>query len=128
MFARCRELGINYSRERAFALVPRILNYFRDTIPASARSRRGKLFAPSQKHRVTIIFDLPRKRPVYTLSESVTAVTRIVTENRNSSRGWSEYCGPVTKLRREKERNGVNETGRKSVLRWRVAVVEGRSC
>lgn len=127
MFARCRELGINYSRERAFALVPRILNYFRDTIPASARSRRGKLFAPSQKHRVTIIFDLPRKRPVYTLSESVTAVTRIVTENRNSSRGMERVLWADDEIA-TKERNGVNETGRKSVLRWRVAVVEGRSC
>lgn len=114
MFARCRELGINYSRERAFALVPRILNYFRDTIPASARSRRGKLFAPSQKHRVTIIFDLPRKRPVYTLSESVTAVTRIVTENRNSSRGmervlWAD--DEIATREREKwgEWNGTEE-------------------
>lgn len=107
MFARCRELGINYSRERAFALVPRILNYFRDTIPASARSRRGKLFAPSQKHRVTIIFDLPCKRPVYTLSESVTAVTRIVTENRNSSRGMERVLWADDEIAtREREKWG----------------------
>lgn len=43
-----------YSRERAFALVPRMLNYFRDTNLASAR---GENYSPPSHNRVTIIFD-----------------------------------------------------------------------
>lgn len=67
MFARCRKLGINYSRERALALVPRILNYFRGTIrpfPAAAtefitrplpRKTASRLFSTSPVINVQFI-------------------------------------------------------------------------